>query len=82
MAKVARMSEAAFAKASAASLTLTRRSFSADGRHAGKTAPDFAALIRATLDVGKKLSSNYIGGEQRATPAPHKANTRQSHALG
>jgi hypothetical protein len=29
------MSEAAFAKASAAALTLARRSFSADGRHAG-----------------------------------------------
>jgi hypothetical protein len=33
--KVARMSVAAFAKASAAALTLARRSFSGDGRHAG-----------------------------------------------
>src|ERR1700730_6069431 len=37
---VARMSEAAFAKASAAALTLARRSFSEDGRNAGKWLPD------------------------------------------
>jgi hypothetical protein len=38
------MSEAAFAKASAASLTLARRSFSEDGRNPGS--PRYALAIR------------------------------------
>jgi hypothetical protein len=56
----ARMRAAAFAKASAASFTLARRSFSGDGRHAPDAAdPDIASLIRAT-DEGFSLKLHEI----------------------
>jgi|ERR1700730_1726149 hypothetical protein len=74
---VARMSAAAFAKASAAALALARRSFSGDGRHAGEIAP---AYRFAHPGYSSPRNAGYTAWNRRARAtlvAPLASNRRQ-----